>query len=207
MARLQAESDTNHADMSSSRMTASQAALPAPNDASLHEAALAYLARYAASRAGVIRVLDRKIARWARLTPDIPAETLAECRAAARRVAARLEQAGLINDSDFAAIRARSLTRAGRSRRAVAAHLGARGVGGEALSEALPDSPENELAACLILARKRRIGPFRPPERDEDRRRELGVLARAGFAQSVAQTALDMSSEEAEERVIRLRQG
>ena len=188
-------------------MTETQAIPPTPTDASLHEAALAYLARYAASRTGVIRVLDRKVARWARLAPDASAETIAACRAAVRRVAERLEQAGLINDSDFAAIRARSLTRAGRSRRAVAAHLGARGVGGEALSEALPDSPENELAACLILARKRRIGPFRPPERDEDRMRELGVLARAGFAQSVAQTALDMSSEEAEERVIRLRQG
>jgi len=183
-------------------MTETQAIPPTPTDASLHEAALAYLARYAASRTGVIRVLDRKVARWARLAPDASAETIAACRAAVR-----LEQAGLINDSDFAAIRARSLTRAGRSRRAVAAHLGARGVGGEALSEALPDSPENELAACLILARKRRIGPFRPMDRDEDRMRELGVLARAGFEHAVALTALDMSSEEAEERVIRLRQG
>ena len=39
---------------------------PAPTRAKLHEAALAHLAKFSATEAGLIRVLDRRIARWAR---------------------------------------------------------------------------------------------------------------------------------------------
>jgi regulatory protein len=207
MARLQGDSDTKSGIMPSSAMPETKPIPPAPNDASLHEAALAYLARYAASRAGVIRVLDRRVARWARQFPEAGDEVFAQCRAAVRRVAARLEQAGLIDDAQFAAVRARSLTRAGKSRRAVAAHLGARGIGGEVLDDVAPQDEAAEFAACLILARKRRIGPFRPEGKAEDKMRELGVLARAGFAQSIAQRALQTGQDEAEAAIIGLRQG
>ena len=207
MARLQGDSDTKSGIMPSSAMPETTPERPAPTEAVLHEAALAYLARYAASRAGVIRVLDRKVARWARLAGTADAEIVAQCRVAVRRVATRLEQAGLIDDAQFAASRARSLTRSGKSRRAVAAHLGARGIGGEILEEAVPQDEEAEFAACLILARKRRIGPFRPDGKPEDRMRELGILARAGFAQSMAQRALEAGPDEAEALIIGLRQG
>ena len=40
--------------------------VPLPNDAALHEAALAYLARYAATEAGLTRTLRRAVDRWAR---------------------------------------------------------------------------------------------------------------------------------------------
>jgi regulatory protein len=207
MARLQAGSDTKTFVVPSLPMRETPPVLPPPTEATLHEAALAYLARYAASRAGLIRVLDRRLARWARTTPDVPAETLAECRAAVRRVADRLVQSGVIDDAAFAESRARSLTRAGRSRRAVAAHLGARGIAQEAVAAVLAEETDTELTACLILTRKRRIGAFRSADKAEDRRRELGVLARAGYAQSVAEAALDMSQDEAEDRINRLRQG
>ena len=39
---------------------------PPPNAARLREAALAHLARFAATEAGLRRVLERRIARWAR---------------------------------------------------------------------------------------------------------------------------------------------
>jgi regulatory protein len=63
-----------------------------------------------------------------------------------------------------------------------------------------------ELAAVRSLARRRRIGPFRRgPSEPEILRRELGVLARAGFAQEVALRALRMEFAEAEALVLRLR--
>ncbi|NVN30925.1 regulatory protein RecX, partial [Endobacter medicaginis] len=37
---------------------------PPPSGHVLHEAALRHLARFAATRAGLLRVLDRRIARW-----------------------------------------------------------------------------------------------------------------------------------------------
>ncbi len=176
-----------------------------PNTASLHEAALAYLARYAATQAGVIRVLDRRVANWARVTEGVEPEDIAALRALVRQEAARLVQVGLVNDAEFAASRARSLTRAGRSRRAVSAHLGAKGVGAEIVQSALPDDPDAEFAACVVLVRKRRLGPYRNPEREADRMRELAVLARAGFSHNVAARALELDAEAAEDLIIALR--
>ena len=181
---------------------------PPPTEAMLHDAALAHLARYAATGAGLTRVLDRRCERWARetATPEA-ADSLPALRHAVRAVVARLTTAGAVDDAAFAASRARSLGRAGRSRRAIAAHLAARGVTGDTARAALPDDPEAELAAALALARRRRHGPFRPPDAEADRRRELGVLARAGFGQDVAQRALDTDADTAEALVAALRRG
>jgi len=170
--------------------------------AALHEAALRHLARYAATAAGLTRVLDRRIARWA-ATEGAEPEAAAEARREARAVVARLVEAGAVDDAGFAAARAQRLARSGRSRRAVAAHLAARGVDAETAQAALTG---DELVSALVQARRRRIGPFRvAAEADaEVRRRELGMLARAGFPRDVAERALAMPAAEAEEMVARL---
>ncbi len=186
----------------------------APTRARLHDAALAHLARFATTEAGLVRVLDRRIDRWARaagvegtLDPDAIANAQQASRQAAREVARALVQSGVVNDTAFAGACARSLTRAGRSRVAVSAHLAAKGVPQAVAQAALPD-PESELAAALAYARRRRLGPFRASDADEDtRRKELGALARAGFPQPVAQQALRMAPEDAKALVIRLKQG
>ena len=180
----------------------------APSEAALHEAALAHLARYAATEAGLLRVLERRILRWRRdaageaATLDAAA---AAARAAARRIVARLVAAGGVDDAAFAHARAERLHRAGRSRRAIAAHLAARGVAAETARAALPEDPESELAAVLTLARRRRLGPFRaaPPSPG----RELAALARAGFSRAIAEQALAMSPEAALALVLRFRRG
>ena len=188
---------------------------PAPTRAKLHEAALAHLAKFSATETGLVRVLDRRIDRWARRAAMESTEPGAEpdttpSRLAAREVARALVQSGVVDDTAFAAGRARSLTRAGRSRRAISAHLSAKGVPQEVARAALPEA-DTELAAALAYAR-RRLGPFRT-DRDTDvpiedtRRKEIGALARAGFPQPVAQQALRMDREEAEAAVIRLKQG
>jgi regulatory protein len=180
------------------------APIKAPSRAALHEAAIAHLARYAATRAGLTRVLDRRVERWARAVPDDP-DAVAAAKQAVRDVVAALTASGVLDDAGFAASRARSLIRAGRSRMAVAAHLAARGVD-PAIREALPDDAETELAAALVLVRRRRFGAFRAAPADEARlKREFGVLARAGFSQEIASRALRMDVAEAETRVHRLR--
>ncbi len=185
-----------------------------PNEAALHEAALAHLARYAATEAGLRRVLDRRVDRWARSAgaegdPDTIAAQAATARQAVRTVVARLAASGVVSDAAFAESRARSLTRAGRSRQAVAAHLAAKGVDRALALAAVPDDPDTQLAAALALARRRRIGPFRPgdPPDQDGRRRELAVMARAGFPQPVASRALAMEPETADALVAALRRG
>jgi regulatory protein len=117
-----------------------------------------------------------------------------------------LVKAGVIDDAAFAESRARSLTRTGRSARAVAAHLGARGVERDVVRAALGDDPETQLAACLALTRRRRIGAFRRAEMEPDVPREMGMLARAGFEHEIARKALEMDPETAEALVIGLKQ-
>jgi regulatory protein len=182
-----------------------------PDEASLYEAALAYLGRYAATQATLRRVLDRRVDRWARAQgQEVDAKQVANARRLVGAVVARLAAAGAVDDAAFATARARSLLRAGHSQRAVVSYLAAKGVAGDIARAALPVEEDAELSAALALAARRRIGPFRRADAVPDkalRMRERGVLARAGFAQSVASRALLMERDEAEELLHRLRQG
>lgn len=179
-----------------------------PDRAQLREAALSYLARYASTQAGLARVLDRRIDTWARKMGSryqtgeqdraAVASAVSAAKVLVREVVATLTQAGAVSDAAFAEMRASSLRRAGRSHRAVAAALAAKGVDPETARDALGNEAVGgaaaELTAAVRLTRKRRIGPFRagePPD-PPGRLRELAILARAGFAQPVARQALGM---------------
>ncbi len=160
-----------------------------------------YVARYATTESGLRQVLTRRIDRWAREAEDRDAvgEQAATAKAEIAGVVARMVELGLLNDAAFAESRARGLALSGRSRRAISARLMAKGIDAERARAELPDDAADELVSALILARKRRIGPFRTVEPDQNR--ELGVLARAGFPRDVALRALTMEAEEAEEAI------
>ncbi len=178
-----------------------------PDSAKLHEAALLYLARFAATEASLLRVLQRRIERWAREAapmqpdPDAVATQRLAALAAAKEVVGRLAAAGAVDDSQFASARAQRLHREGRSRRAIAAHLAARGIERDTANAALP---EDDLTAALVFARRRRIGPFcsGAASDDAERHRVLGMLARAGFTRSVASTLLQMTRDAAEDMIV-----
>jgi regulatory protein len=183
-----------------------------PDAAQLRGAALTYLARFAATESSLTRVLLRKIDRWqAQAAAEAGSEAGAEMEAesAAQRaqlaretiagIVKQLAAEGAVSDAQFAEARARALIRAGRSRRAVGAHLAARGVASALAAAVLPEDATHEMAAVLIHARKRRLGPWRQgSDLPENVRRELGSLARAGFPHSVAAKALRLDREEAE---------
>lgn len=178
---------------------------PAPSHDRLREAALRHLARFGATRAGLLQVLDRCIHRWAARAAAEGQDTAplaATARLAARQVAADLAAAGAIDDAAFAAARASRLTRTGRSRRAVAAHLANKGVAPDLVETAL--GPENELPSALAYARRRRLGPFRREPAPEARLHDLAALARAGFPRNIAEQALDMDPDSAEGLVLTL---
>lgn len=181
-----------------------------PDAAGLYQAALHYLARYAATEDGLRRVLVRKIDQWARAQtdPDVAEPVVRAARAAVDGVVERLVEAGAVSDAAFAETRAKSLIRGGQSTRAVQSRLVAKGVPVEVAREASATDVETELAAALVLVRKRRIGAYRTVE-DADaavRLKEFGLLARAGFSRDIAVQALGTSREEAERRIFDLRQ-
>ena len=182
---------------------------PPPTEATLRDAALSYLARFAATEAGVRQVLDRRISRWARSVDDreVMADQVATARQAAARVVAGLVASGVLNDAEFAAGKARGLVRSGLSRRAIAARLATKGVNAEITQSVLPNDPDTELASALTLARRRRIGPFRMTEAPDAaaRQREMAILARAGFTRDAVNAAMAMSQEDAEALILDLR--
>src|SRR5689334_17171319 len=92
--------------------------------ADLKDAALHYLARYAASTARLRQVMTRRIKRSAKANELDPEPLMQELE----RVVAMLTRTGLLNDETFAAGRVRSLNRRGGSRRQIAAKLSAAGV-------------------------------------------------------------------------------
>ncbi len=207
---------------------------PAPTAARLHDAALLHLSRYAATEAGLLRVLARRVDRWARASadegadPDATRAACARARADAADVVARLATSGVVNDTAFAESRARSLGRTGHSRRAIGAHLAARGVPAELARAAIPDGADAELAAAVAHAKRRRLGPFGPAADDDTfdattdntgddtgddtpgdpraataarqarQRRVLAGFARAGFSQDVAARVLRLDRDTAE---------
>lgn len=181
-----------------------------PDAASLRAAALHYVARYAATAAGVRRVLDRRIDRAARMAAgdaDDTAAAVRSARAAAAAIVADLVRLGAIDDAAFAAARARRMARQGRSARMIAARLREGGVA-PSIAAAVTGDAEADLTAALYLARRRRLGPFREaPAADGVAAREAAILARAGFDREVARHVLSMPAEEAAARLEAVRSG
>lgn len=167
----------------------------APDAASLYEAAMTHMTRYAATEASLARVLARRIDRWAQqqdTTDDLP-RIVRHAKAAIPGILARLKELGALNDDAFATSRANRLTRAGKSRRATLAHLAAKGV----QAPHLPEDPARELAAACAYLRRRRAGPYG----DAAIEKTLAAMARGGFSQETARRALALTRDEADERI------
>ena len=133
----------------------------------------------------------------------------AKARELVPEIVGRLREVGLVNDTTFAENRAKRMSSAGRSRRAIAAHLTQKGVDAATVREAVPHDAGAELGAALAFARKRRIGPFastddmlegRDPKREVERK-ALGAMARAGFDWNVCDRVMRMDRNDAEERL------
>lgn len=158
----------------------------------LENAALFYLQRFATSAENLRRVLMRKVERSARFHGTDPAEGAQWVEA----LIARFVASQLLDDALYAESRAQSLRRRGASGRTIQLSLRQKGVEGEIIDAALAAADEAEekpeRAAAARLARKRRLGPYRPPEaRREHRERDLAALARAGFSYDVALAVID----------------
>ncbi|MBY5541877.1 recombination regulator RecX [Rhizobium leguminosarum] len=104
-------------------------------------------------------------------------------------------------DSAYAEISTRSAVRGGKSKRAIAQKLAAKGVSSDKVEAALEEA--DDLYAASIFARKRAFGPFRRVELDEKRKaKELSAFARNGFSFDIGRKVFEMSVEDAEEVIL-----
>jgi regulatory protein len=162
----------------------------------LENAALHYLERFASSAAHLRRVLMRRVERSAR----VHGTDRAEGAALVDDIVARFVRSGLVDDRVYAEGRAAALFRRGTAPRAIRAALRVKGVAGETIDaalDALDAGADPELMAATALARRRRLGPFRPAEARTGRRdKDLAALARAGFGYDVARRVIDAEDPE-----------
>jgi regulatory protein len=157
----------------------------------LQRAAVAYLERYASSEDNLRRVIRRKIEKRCRLRGEEPAPFYPLID----DVVERCTRAGLLDDTRYAEARVATLRRRGGSARAIGARLSAKGVGRETIAAALGggdrDREADEEAAAHAFARRRKLGPYRPGEREPFREKDLASLARAGFPFAVVRRVVD----------------
>lgn len=182
---------------------------PPPSQNVIHEWALAYLTNRPASVAQMKKVLQRRIDAWSRRATKTGADAdalesgVAQAKERALAVVERLTSSGLLNDVTYAKQRAERLTREGKSRRAVTFDLAKKGIATDLARASVSHDPATELTAAIALVRKKRLGAFSRKAPDEidakERHRWLGALARAGYSFSVADRALRMDRDSAED--------
>ncbi|MDX2028416.1 MAG: RecX family transcriptional regulator [Alphaproteobacteria bacterium] len=171
-----------------------------PTSERLAKVALAYLARYAASEAALRRVLENRLRRAAMHDTAFASDHVAQkkLRETITNIIERHTKNGVLNDKAFTETKLNSLRRAGRSRRAIEQKLAQAGISKNIVRTAFEgeESEEVELTAARKLARRKKLGAFRSGKTAPDqRRKDLAVLARAGFSLAIARMALDTASE------------
>ncbi|WP_339856435.1 RecX family transcriptional regulator [uncultured Nisaea sp.] len=163
----------------------------------LRNVALWYMERYASSSANLKAVLMRRV----RLSSAYHGSDPAEGAGMVEAVVQRYTEAGILNDRLFAETRVRSLVSRGTSTKMIRRKLMEKGVSSDDIDAALDevlDQENGELTSAARYARRRRIGPYRLPEKREDNRdRDMAALARQGFGFGIAAKVVDAESPEA----------
>ena len=166
-------------------MTARTASRKTPrplDEARLEELALAYVGRFATTRAKLASYLARKLRERGWAAPRAPAtEALVE----------KLAGLGYVDDAAYALAKARSLGARGYGRRRVRQALRQAGVGEEDGRAADDNARAEAVTAALLFARRKRIGPVALEKPDpEDRERALAAMVRAGHDFALARRVL-----------------
>lgn len=157
------------------------------NSAELRQLALAYVGRYATSRAKLAGYLRRKLAERGWDEEDAPPiEEVVEAMAAQR----------FVDDRAYADMKAGGLARRGYGVRRVRQALDAAGIEGSDAEEALRMVEEDKEAVALAYAKRRRLGPFSSdPANLAKREKALAAMLRAGHEYLTARRILDLSPE------------
>lgn len=155
---------------------------PPLDEEKLNELALAYVARFATSRARLASYLARKLRErgWAG-AGEPPVATLV----------AKAAAAGFVDDAAFALSKARSLTGRGYGARRVDQALHAAGIEQSDGEAARGHAQDDAVEAALLFARRRRIGPFAAERADPAaREKALAAMIRAGHGFRLAKSIL-----------------
>lgn len=162
----------------------------------LENAGAYYLERFSASITSFRRVMERKIARSCH---DHPEQDKDACLTMLDEITAKFVRLGYLNDEIYAKQLAGSLQTKGQSHRRIKQNMALKGLSEDLIGQSLPDmDEENEKAAALRLAKKRRLGCFATRPKENDLQKGLASLMRAGFDFSTAQWVMGLTIEDIE---------
>ena len=150
----------------------------------LDELALAYVGRFATTRAKLRTYLGRKVRErgWDDVQPP-DFEAIAE----------RFASQGYVDDAAYALSKSRSLTGRGYGIRRVEQSLRTAGVEDEDATSAREHAQTDCVEAALHFAERRRIGPFASEPADrKGRERALAAMIRAGHGFGLAKAIVDL---------------
>jgi regulatory protein len=154
---------------------------PPPLDrAALERLALRYVEKFATSRGRLAEYLKRKVRERGASEPLDP-----------HAVAERMAERGYVDDGAYAESRARGMARRGMGERRVSQALRQAGIDTDQILRATEDA--SPVAAALVFARRRRIGPYATSVADSKvRDKQVAALVRAGHGFALAKRIADL---------------
>lgn len=153
----------------------------------LHNAGLAYLQKFAASRSHFESILMRRVDRSCRYHIDQDREV---CRDLVKQIAEKFENSGLLNDNVFTQGAVTRLRNQGKSKKYIEAKLASLGLERSLVAQLLSEEAEDtELQSAKKMAAKKRLF-------SKDPQKSLATLARAGFSYETALLALKQKNQD-----------
>ena len=156
----------------------------------LRDMALAYVGRYATTRAKLASYLGRKLRERGWADSETPEALAVEA------IVAAMVANHFVDDRAYADMKAQGMTRRGYGPRRVQNALSAAGIEAEDMDDALEGARQDQEAAAIAFAKRRRIGPFSREVPDQKQREKaFAAMLRAGHDYAVARRILDLPPE------------
>ena len=160
----------------------------------LQNIALYYLQRFETSVENLRTVLWRRVRDYAFYVPEF---NVAEAEEWIEDILADFQKRHYVDDKRFAELKIRDYLALGKSENYIRLKMAQKGVTDELVNQILSEQEFDPFQNALKLAKKKRIGPFRPAEERADFwQKDVAVLARAGFDYDVAKKVMEFSVED-----------
>ena len=141
---------------------------------------LYYLKRFESSVENLRSVLQKRVNQYAKENPEFNKQDAYQW---VENVLAEFEKLHYLDDERFTEIKVRHYLAVGKPARYIQNKLREKGIANAQIEEMLDDFGYNPQEMALKLAKRKKIGPFRPDEesRKINRQKDMAALIRAGF--------------------------
>ena len=163
---------------------------------SLKDLAYSYLEKYSPSKQQLKVYLLKKY-----LTKIKGSQSKKEVTTIIDEIINNLENNKIINDELYSDSKARMFLKRGYSLNKINQSLRMKGIDNKYIKQSLDKIKDQEIepdfVSALKLCKRRRIGPVRPESnRELFYKKDMGILARAGFSFDLSKRVLDLNSQE-----------